>query len=41
MSKRKPGETHEMLFVSALAVVGLIQVGYLGLKKVIRAIIPG
>lgn len=35
----KPGEKTEMAFVTALAVVGTIQIAYLGLKKVFKAIL--
>lgn len=35
----KPGEKTEMVFVTALAVVGVIQVAYLGIKKLVKAVI--
>lgn len=35
----KPGEKTEMVFVTALAVVGVIQVAYLGLRKIVRTIL--
>lgn len=39
MTTKKPGERTEMVFVTALAFVGVLQVAYLGLKKIVKTVI--